>query len=157
MTKLRGSRSAMTPPYGAPASIPIVSAARTSPTCPLLPPRSRTAKASTLDQLRAALGLTHSGAVRLVDRLEEDGLVRRARAGGRAVAPDLTARGRRALTRLERVRLEASAELLTPFSASKREQLELLLRRMLAAQTANEADLNRICRLCSFEAARAAA
>jgi DNA-binding MarR family transcriptional regulator len=103
-------------------------------------------------ELRGALGLTHSGAVRLVDRLEQDGLVRRSRAGGRAVALHLTSRGGRALMRLERARLEACADLLAPLNASERRQLETLLRRMLAAQTRGEDDLNRICRLCSFEA-----
>ena len=105
-----------------------------------------------IDGLRAALGLTHSGAVRLVDRLEQDGLVRRSRGGGRVVAVYLTARGRRALARVERARLAAAAELLAPLSTTERRQLESLLRRILAGQSQSDDDLNRICRLCSFEA-----
>src|SRR5919198_1758147 len=66
-----------------------------------------------IDALRAALGLTHSGAVRLVDRLEHDGLVRRTRPGGRAVGLSLTPAGRRILRRLEHARLVATAELLS--------------------------------------------
>jgi DNA-binding MarR family transcriptional regulator len=105
-----------------------------------------------IDVLRAALGLTHSGAVRLVDRLEEDGLVRRSRAGGRAVAVDLTARGRRALAAVERARLAAVDELLEPLDPAARRQLGRALRRILAEQTRGDDDLNRICRLCSFAA-----
>src|SRR5260370_23540891 len=51
----------------------------------------------TVDRLGQVLGLTHSGTVRLVDRLEDDGWVVRGRgADGRSVAISLTARGRRA-------------------------------------------------------------
>src|SRR4051794_41929024 len=50
-----------------------------------------------IDLLRQVLGLTPSGAVRLVDRLAADGLVRRTPGpDGRQVAVVLTARGRRA-------------------------------------------------------------
>src|SRR6187200_2487250 len=54
-----------------------------------------------MEDLRRAMGLTGSGAVRLVDRLEADGYVRR-RAGpdGRTLALVLTARGRRAAERV---------------------------------------------------------
>ena len=56
----------------------------------------------TIDLLRQVLGLTHSGTVRLVDRLEAAGQVRR---GCRPRRPDarrcaLTAAGRRAATRV---------------------------------------------------------
>jgi DNA-binding MarR family transcriptional regulator len=105
-----------------------------------------------IEELRAALSLTHSGAVRLVDRLEHDGLVQRARTGSREVRLSLTQAGRRALRRLESVRLAATAELIAPLAAEDRRQLELLLRSMLAARTRGEGDLQRICRLCSFEA-----
>jgi MarR family transcriptional repressor of emrRAB len=110
------------------------------------------APGQSIDDLRAALGLSHSGAVRLVDRLETDGLVRRSRTGGRQVAVELTARGRRALTTVERARLAAADDLLAPLESDERRQLERLLRRLLAARTHGEDDLNRICRLCSFEA-----
>ena len=105
-----------------------------------------------IDELRHALGLTHSGAVRLVDRLEDDGLVQRSRGSGRVVGLGLTGRGRRVLARIERARLTAAAELVSPLDAGEQPQLELFLRRILAAQTAGDEDLHRICRLCSFDA-----
>src|SRR5205085_805848 len=50
-----------------------------------------------IDLLRRVLGLTSSGTVRLVDRLEGDGLVRRRGGGdGRVTVIELTAAGRRA-------------------------------------------------------------
>jgi DNA-binding MarR family transcriptional regulator len=106
-------------------------------------------------ELRQALALTHSGAVRLVDRLEDDGFVERAR-HGRDVTVSLTRRGRTACARLESERLAAAADLASALTSSERKQLEKLLRRILAAQTENDDDLNRICRLCSFEACESA-
>ena len=61
-----------------------------------------------MDDLRRVLGLTHSGAVRLVDRLAADGCVeRRAGADGRSVALVLTAKGRRVARRVRAARAEA--------------------------------------------------
>src|SRR5262249_58915530 len=51
----------------------------------------------TVDRLAAVLGLSSSGTVRLVDRLQADGLVqRRAGSDGRSTLIGLTAAGRRA-------------------------------------------------------------
>jgi DNA-binding MarR family transcriptional regulator len=63
----------------------------------------------TVDDLRRAVDLTHSGAVRVVDRLVADGLAtRRAGVDARSLAIGLTARGRR----LARAALEARAAVL---------------------------------------------
>ena len=62
-----------------------------------------------VDDLRRAVDLTHSGAVRLVDRLVADGLAtRRPGADARSLAVVLTARGRR----LARAALDARAAVL---------------------------------------------
>ena len=54
-----------------------------------------------IDALRRVVGLTHSGAVRLVDRLVAAGLAeRRVGVDGRAVALHLTPEGRRAARRV---------------------------------------------------------
>src|SRR5260370_713814 len=68
--------------------------------------------------LGRTLGLTHSGAVRLADRLEASGLVRRAPSGrGRTLALSLTQRGRsaalQALARRQAA-VEARAGMLGP-------------------------------------------
>src|SRR3954449_9244831 len=55
----------------------------------------------TVEFLRRAVGLSHPAAVRVVDRLVDDGLVRRRVAGpGPAVALTATAKGRRAARRV---------------------------------------------------------
>lgn len=105
-----------------------------------------------IDRLRAALALTHSGAVRLVDRLEQDRLVRRRPRAGRKVGVELTARGRATVGRLGQARLQAVAQVLATLSLTEQRQLDALLRRILTAQTTGEDDLRRTCRLCSFEA-----
>ncbi len=59
------------------------------------------ADGATVDKLRRVLGLTPSGAVRLVDRLQDAGLVERERGGAdkRALALRLTPSGARAAER----------------------------------------------------------
>jgi DNA-binding MarR family transcriptional regulator len=105
-----------------------------------------------IEQLRLALGLTHSGAVRLIDRLEADGLVRRRKRGRREVELFLTRRGRRVADRIERARIATVTDLLAALPAEQRGQLDRILGNLLAAHTENEGDLRRICRLCSFGA-----
>jgi DNA-binding MarR family transcriptional regulator len=66
---------------------------------------SQSLRAGTMDDLRRAIGLTPSGAVRLVDRLVDDGLVeRRAGADQRSLALVLTRSGRAAARRILKAR-----------------------------------------------------
>jgi MarR family transcriptional repressor of emrRAB len=104
---------------------------------------------SSIDTMRKPLGLTHSAAVRLVDRLAAAGLVTRA-AGedGRSVAVFLTPAGRRAAAEVQDGRMGALAEVLAPLGASEREQLTRLHEKLLAGLTSGRADAGRICRLC---------
>ena len=63
---------------------------------------------ATVERLRDAVGLTHSGTVRLVDRLVADGLVERgAGADGRSLGLRLTAAGRTAARRAQAARADA--------------------------------------------------
>jgi DNA-binding MarR family transcriptional regulator len=105
-----------------------------------------------IEQLRLALGLTHSGAVRLVDRLEADHLLRRDKHRERALKLRLTPRGRRAVARIEQARIAAVADLLAVLSDQQQRQLDSVLAEMLAERTTSYEDLQRICRLCSFSA-----
>jgi MarR family transcriptional regulator, negative regulator of the multidrug operon emrRAB len=105
-----------------------------------------------IEDLRQILAITHSGTVRLVDRLETDELVTRIRTGQRAVKLRLTPRGRRTLRKLEAARLAAVATIATALPDAAQAQLEELLSQILAAQTHSHGDLQRICRLCSFDA-----
>jgi DNA-binding MarR family transcriptional regulator len=105
-----------------------------------------------IEQLRLALGLTHSGTVRLIDRLETDDLVRRRKRRGRELQLYLTPRGRRVLERIQRARIAAAADLLAALTDQQRQQLDQTLADLLAARTEDEEDLRRICRLCNYGA-----
>jgi len=100
-----------------------------------------------VDTLRRALGLTHPGAVRLVDRLEQRGWVERGAAPGRAVALRPTAAGlaaRDALLAARHDALFAQLERLGP----DRERLAALIEPLLLEQATDQTELRRLCRLC---------
>jgi MarR family transcriptional repressor of emrRAB len=103
----------------------------------------------TNDTLRQILGLSHSGTVRLVDRLVSDGLVeRRARKDGREVALHLTATGSTARSRLLAARISSVGALLGAMPATKRKQFGMLIRELLANQDTSQLDRFTICRMC---------
>lgn len=101
-----------------------------------------------MEALRIALGISQPGVVRLVERLEAEGWVRRGPAEGRAVALELTPSGRRTVAKLLSARDEAVIALLEPLSSEERRQLAPLLAKLLAAQTHDRRSLEQLCRLC---------
>jgi DNA-binding MarR family transcriptional regulator len=107
----------------------------------------------TLDHLRKVLGLTPSGAVRLVDRLTEAGLVTRGRGGdGRSRSVHLTPRGRAVALRVSRARMEVLEDALAGFSPAERSTLHGLLDRAMASVVRAKDGGGWICRLCDLEA-----
>ncbi len=99
--------------------------------------------------LGRTLGLTHSGAVRVADRLEADGLVRRSSRGpGRTLALSLTESGRHAAEQVLARRQAAIEELVRGLEAAEVAHLERLAGRLLAAVTSDRASARRLCRLC---------
>jgi MarR family transcriptional regulator, negative regulator of the multidrug operon emrRAB len=108
------------------------------------------ADGASIDALRRVLGLSHSGGVRIVNRLQDEGLVAREPdpADRRAVRLHLTAAGAREARRLLAARQAALAPLLAGLAAREQAALERLLERLLASVTAGGEDANRICRLC---------
>ena len=119
---------------------------------------------ASIDQLRQVVGLTPSGAVRLVDKLSHAGLVRRGPGpDGRSVALTLTRRGDEAARRILTGRREACETLLAGLSSGEREALTPLLERLLgqltAARLAEREEAKApaggwLCRLCEFSACR---
>ena len=111
-----------------------------------------------IERLRRILGLSHSGTVRLLDRLEREGAVqRRAGQDGRSVAVHLTAQGRRQVrTILDRRRsvMRTALELLTP---AEQDQLGHLVEKLLAGMTRDREHADHICRLCDEAACPIAA
>jgi MarR family transcriptional repressor of emrRAB len=103
----------------------------------------------TNDKLRRILGLSHSGTVRLVDRLVSDRLVeRRPGKDGREVALHLTAKGAASRKDLLTSRISAVASFVDVLSASERKRLGELIRNVLARQDTSEMDRFTICRMC---------
>jgi MarR family transcriptional repressor of emrRAB len=91
-----------------------------------------------VDDLRRAVGLTHSGAVRLIDRLVEDGYVVRqpgADADRRAVSVILTARGRQAARDVLSARADALEPMLAALTREERAALGGLLEKLVEAST----------------------
>jgi DNA-binding MarR family transcriptional regulator len=111
------------------------------------------AAGGSIDRLAGVCGLSHSGAVRLADRLAGDGLVeRRTGADGRSVALALTAAGRRSAARIRAQREAAIETALAPLDAGDRAALARAAELVLAGMAAEEADEDRICRLCDTDA-----
>jgi DNA-binding MarR family transcriptional regulator len=102
-----------------------------------------------IQQLRAILELTHSGAVRLVDRLESEGLVeRRPGRDGRTIALGVTAEGARVADGVRRERADAVEAVLAPLETGERQRLETLLETLLGGVARGGPAPGRICRMC---------
>ena len=107
----------------------------------------------TLDQLHKVLGLTPSGAVRLVDRLAQAGLVTRgAGDDGRSRSVALTDAGTRAAEQVTAVRAALLTSLLDELSPAERETLHALMSRIMAGVVRSKEGGAWICRLCDLEA-----
>ena len=103
----------------------------------------------TNDKLRRILGLSHSGTVRLVDRLVSDHLVeRRPGKDGREVALYLTAKGTAARKDLLASRISAVESLLDVLSPAEAKRLGTLIHKLLTRQDTSEMDRFTICRMC---------
>jgi DNA-binding MarR family transcriptional regulator len=115
---------------------------------------------SRVADLAAVLGVTHSGAVRLVDQLVAAGLVRRTPLGdGRAVGVRLSARGRREAARARAARAATAGHLTAGLSDRQRADLERLLDRLVGSLTATRLERRRsgaaepwLCRTCDLVA-----
>jgi DNA-binding MarR family transcriptional regulator len=99
--------------------------------------------------LGRTLGLTHSGAVRLADRLEACGRVCRTSPGrGRTLALYLTEAGHQAAMRVLARRRVAVEQLVSRLTPDESAALERLMGRLLTAMTTDRASAHRLCRLC---------
>jgi DNA-binding MarR family transcriptional regulator len=106
-----------------------------------------------VDLLRQVLGLTPSGTVRLVDRLEEAGYVaRRPGRDGRSVSLRLTASGRRAAARVSAARTEVLENALSGLGAAERRALDDVISRVLAGLIRGPGATRWMCRMCDTTA-----
>lgn len=102
-----------------------------------------------MDHLARTVGISGSGAVRLVDRLQDAGLVRRgAGVNGRSVSLTLTATGQRQAEDVLARRDRELADTLTALTEQERSTLELLLEKLLGGFTHDRTVGDHLCRLC---------
>ena len=112
----------------------------------------------TVDRLGQVLGLTHSGALRLVDRLADAGLVERTPgADRRSRSVHLTAAGRRAAHRVSDRRIHYLTSLLAGFSPAETDALRELLGRVMGQVVQHKQGGAWICRMCHLQACGRAA
>ena len=102
-----------------------------------------------IEALARYLGLSHSGTVRLVDRLVREGWVLREPCEDlRAVVLVLTEAGEKMTDQLVANRAKSLGHALKDFSAEERVVLEKLVSRMLINLTPDKAAADHVCRLC---------
>jgi MarR family transcriptional repressor of emrRAB len=113
----------------------------------------------TMDDLAQATGLTHSGAVRLVDRLVEAGLAeRRPGRDDRSLSIVLTASGRALSRKVTMARATAIEEALAALNADERGALSELIDTLVGTVTVQRLDGREqgaeyggwLCRMCDF-------
>ncbi|MBM7118782.1 MarR family transcriptional regulator [Archangium primigenium] len=106
-----------------------------------------------IELLRAPLDLSHSGCVRLVDRLVQGGYVeRREGEDARKVALHLTLQGREFARTAREQRAEALARLLHGLDAEERERLGRLASKLLEQSVPQASTAMKVCRLCDYDA-----
>lgn len=106
-----------------------------------------------VDWLCRRLGITQSGTVRLLDRLESSELVTRGRRPGKREAEvTITAAGRRLLARGTAARARALEDLVAPLSEAERAQLTGLIDKALAQRARSRDRADTACRLCYWDA-----
>ena len=108
------------------------------------------ASGSPIDRLAGALGLSHSRVVRLVDELEADGHVTRARgtADRRTVHVTLTASGRALAREIAGARLAVLDAEVTALDAADRAALDRICAAVLSRRIVSLRAAERTCRLC---------
>jgi DNA-binding MarR family transcriptional regulator len=106
-----------------------------------------------VDRMHTVIGLTPSGTVRMIDRLESDGhLTRGPGEDGRTRSVRLTRRGRAAARRVRDARGDVLQSALEPLTAQEISTLESLLSRLLVGTMRGPGAQRWMCRLCDMGA-----
>jgi DNA-binding MarR family transcriptional regulator len=104
-----------------------------------------------IESLRQILGLSHSGTVRLLDALEEEGTVaRRSGKDARSVALQLTAAGKRQARAVLEARRHSLEPALNALTGPELAQLVRLTEKLLGALTRSRQHSDHVCRLCDL-------
>ncbi len=108
---------------------------------------------TSIDRLASVVGLSQSGAVRLVNRLELEGLLQRGPGlDGRVTSVLPTPAGRRAARRIEATRLRLLAEALEPLDPTEQAALAALAGKVLVGMMREPGATRWTCRLCDLAA-----
>jgi len=109
----------------------------------------------TNSELSRALKLSHTATVRLVDKLELQGLVE-ARSGRdlRATHLYLTAAGMKAVQPALTARCVAVEEYLSSLTSAEEKQLATLLEKIIRPRAIDDVAIVHLCRLCDFTSCR---
>ncbi len=109
-----------------------------------------------IENLSRALGLSHSGTVRLVDRLDREGVVDRARTeqDRRTSQLRLSSQGLIEFEQILDHRRQAIGGLIEDLPAVATRGLIQALETILSARTTSRADARRTCRLCAEQDCR---
>jgi len=105
------------------------------------------------DWVWARIGLTQSGTVRLLDRLQGLALLSREKAG-RSVRLTLLAAGEDVVQTWDQARDDASRTVLSGLTAAQRAQFTALLERGLRRTERVRVDADTTCRLCNWQACK---
>jgi MarR family transcriptional repressor of emrRAB len=106
-----------------------------------------------LDVIARTFGITASAVVRLIDRLEADGLVqRRPGADRRRVSVSVTAKGDRRAKAILARRQRELGHVLSALSAAEQKELTRLHEKLLAQLPEDVPAASRICRFCDVHA-----
>jgi DNA-binding MarR family transcriptional regulator len=105
-----------------------------------------------VDWLRARVGLSQPGTVRLIDRLSAAGLIERAGREGRSVHLAVTPAGRELLDRWSGRRDQAVRRLTEGLTAAQQAQLTELLAEALSTPDRPRAEADQTCRACDWPA-----
>jgi DNA-binding MarR family transcriptional regulator len=108
-----------------------------------------------VDLLRQVLGLTSSGTVRLVDRLQESGYVERGPGGdGRSTSVTLTEPGREVAERVGQARADVLEQALAALTPDERATLDQLTGKVLVGMMRGPGATRWMCRLCDIGVCR---
>ncbi len=103
--------------------------------------------------LAPAVGLSHPGAVRLVDRLVADGLMARQPdpRDRRAVQLQLTDAGKARAAAVQAARNAPLQQLVATLRPAEAASLQTAVARLISARVSSDADALRLCRLCDHD------
>ncbi|MEO1023888.1 MAG: MarR family transcriptional regulator [Bacteroidota bacterium] len=105
-----------------------------------------------VEVLRQVLHRSHPGTVRLIDRLEKDGLVKRLKTDdGRAVALHITEKGEEVRSCLLKSRSHTLEGALENLTAEERVTFGTLMAKVLSNLPDTEVEKHHICRLCAVD------